>query len=300
MPWSANKISPVKTIASLAQKVQPGGTLSLGGPRLDAPAVVPPAAATQTVNPTASQRKDPDPLPTMGTTGTQARDPRTAVADTSSLPSANALAAKVGKEPGLKDKKLGSRDPSSAPAAFNLLQTSTFQTPYAPEFLTNAVAGLNESQSYAALMHDEWRNRLLSETQNNPDLLPALTASSVQSGAHFSWGGGTGGSRAAAPAQRQPSYWEQKLAMQDLTDANSRMKTASNESNQMGVGLGTFMSPTDVAGEQARFKSDYLGAQQSANLARKVLGVRPTGQSTQAWDSATTWGARSNVPSGWW
>ena len=277
MPWSAQHISPVKTIASLAQKIQPSGTLSLGGPTAgpvlgDAPRVIPPAASVQTVNPTASQRTDAEPVQTMGA-GTQNRNPRTAIADSSALPSANRLAARVGQTTGLKDTKLGSRSPSSAPAAFNLMQTSTFQTPYAPEFLTNAVSGLNETQSYTALMHDEWRNRLLSESQGNPDLLPALTAASVQSGAHFSWAGGGNGSRTAAPAQRQPSYWEQKLAMDDLTKATEARKLGTDmlEQSKQSSGIGgswNFQQSLGIEAQDRIKKADMALA-----LARKTLGT---------------------------
>jgi hypothetical protein len=153
------------------------------------------------------------------------------------------------------------------------MQTSTFKTPYAPEFLTNAVAGLNETQSYTSLMHDEWRNRLLSESEGRPDLLPALTAASVQSGAHFSYAAPGGGVSSAGATQRQPSYWEQKLAMTDYQKAIEKERNARNQYSQLGgITSNAFLSPADRIAEENRMKGEVTSARWAQEMAQRVMG----------------------------
>ena len=319
MPWSAKHIAPQSSLAMKTARAPVGGNFSWGGQ-----APTPPVATAPAVNPQANQRTDaeaprrgPPTDPTLKDSELGSRyfgriDPNLApvskdkkmgsAAPAGEKTAAQALQERVGVAGSLTDSKLGSRGPSTAPSVNpgSLIQASTFKSPYAPQFLTDAVTNLNETNSYTSMMHDEWRNTLLRASEGNASLSPALAAASVQPGAHFSlgFGGGYGGS--GAPTQRQPSYFEQKVAFDDLQASQQRMKTASEQSRLLGIGLGTFQSQSDVTSGQGIFKADYEAANQSANLARKVLNTRPTGKTAQAWDSAQTWGARSNVPSGWW
>lgn len=313
MIWSANSISA--PLQRLAQKTA-AGSFAFGSGQ-----VIPPAAATQTVNPTASQRTDAvaptlseggplapaapaNPLATrtkaqMASGGSMLKD-----LEPAEKTAAQQLKEKViGPTDQLGDAKLGSRAASTAPGAVNLIQASTFKSPYAPEFLTQAVQGLNETDAYTSMMHQGWRETLLNALANDGDsaaLTPALAAASVAPGAKFSWMGGGAGAGAGAATARTPSYWEQKLAFNDMQAARQRMDWSSQKSNQLGVGLNTFMSPSEVAGEQSRYKDDYLEAQQRSNLAAKVLGVTPVGKTAQGYASANRWNSGKSTPNGWW
>lgn len=216
----------------------------------------------------------------------------------------------LSKVPGMTGKRdlglgaLGSTTPGSygtskAPAPVG----SVLSAPaFAPDFLSSAVNDLNEGQQLQAAMHADWRNSLLSAIQKGDgSLMPALTAASLAPGAKFSYGfGGAGGMAGGQP--RQPSYWEQKLAMKDLNEATGQIEDAQNKSNLLGVGLGSLMYPREVQQEQENFKKQADQAKVQASLARRVLGVdtRREGQSVAAWDQGNTWERRKTSPNGWW
>jgi len=296
MPWSAQHIAPQSSLAMKTARVPAGGNFSWGGtpPVLSAPTI--PAATAPAVNPQADQRTDAVAPPRSPPTDPKLKDstlgsryfgridpsPATVSKDakldsaTSKEPgtAAKALQARVGAT-SLADSKLGSRGASTAPAVKpgSLIQASTFKSPYAPQFLTDAVTGLNETQSYTAMMHDEWRNTLLRASESNPNLLPALAAASIQSGAKFSLGLGGGGST-GAPTQRQPSYWEQKLAMEDQDKASKDLKMGQDmlEQSRMSPGIGGSWNYQNTLAKDAQDRIDKANA--ALAMSRRVLGTQ--------------------------
>jgi hypothetical protein len=157
---------------------------------------------------------------------------------------------------------------------------------WAPDFLSSAVNDLNDSTSSQSAMQADWRASLLNAIQSGrTDLLPALAAASIAPGAKFSLGV-TGGQ--SAPAKRQPSYWEQKLAMKDVADAQ-RNQALAKEGLATAQRGGTFWTNADVQRQTQAYQGDLTRANQAEDLARRVAGMPGTfrGMTNEAMTEAT-------------